>query len=104
GRARPLGWPVVRASAGTPYWTNRAAAASKVRAAIAAYDRWRAADRPAIAEIHVDPHSGVSLHTHDPSVAIQLGPLGGELDARMRTFDAAWMALSDAERARTRAI
>jgi len=109
------GLPVITGIGRTAYLTNRAAAASKVRAAIAAYDRWRAADRPAIAEIHVDPHGGVSLQTtsraaqprataHDPSIAIQLGPLGGELDARVQTFDAAWSALSDAERARTRAI
>ncbi|HSR96112.1 MAG TPA: FtsQ-type POTRA domain-containing protein [Kofleriaceae bacterium] len=103
------GLPVITGIGRTSYLTNRAAAAAKVRAVIAAYDRWRAADRPAIAEIHVDPHGGVSLITpraapHDASIAIQLGPLGGELDTRMRTFDAAWVALSDAERARTRAI
>jgi cell division protein FtsQ len=98
------GLPIITGIGRTSYLANRAAAASRVRAAIAAHDRWRKADRPAIAEIHVDPHGSVSLHTHDPSIAIQLGPLGGELDARMRTFDAAWVALSDAERARTRAV
>jgi cell division septal protein FtsQ len=98
------GLPIITGIGRASYLASRAATSAKVRAVIAAYERWRTADRPAIAEIHVDPHGAVALHTHDPSIAIQLGPLGGELDARMRTFDAAWLALSDAERTRARAI
>jgi cell division protein FtsQ len=98
------GLPIITGIGRASYLANRSSAAATVRAAIAAYDRWRKANRPAIAEIHVDPHGAVALHTHDPAIAIQLGPLGGELDTRMRTFDAAWIALSDAERASARAI
>jgi hypothetical protein len=75
-----------------------------VRAAIAAFDGWRAPDRPAIGEVHVDPHGQVTLHTYDQATAIQLGALGPELDARMHTFDAAWAGLSEPERVRARAI
>src|SRR6185503_19638014 len=95
---------LVDASGRPLYLANRAAAAATVRAAIAAFERWRAAHRPAIREIHIDPHGAITLHSDTPAIAIQLGPLGGDLDARMRTFDTAWIALSDAERARARAI
>lgn len=79
-------------------------AAATARLAIAAHEGWRGAGRPAIGEIHVDPHGGVTLHTYDRAVAIQLGALGSELAGRMRTFDTAWAALSDAERTRARAV
>lgn len=98
------GLPIITGVGRASYLASRTAAAATVRAAIAAFDRWRAAHRPAIREIHIDPHGVIALHTQTPAIAIQLGPLGGDLDARMRTFDAAWIALSDAERARARAI
>jgi cell division protein FtsQ len=79
-------------------------AAAIARDAIAAFERWRGAARPAIGEIHVDSHRAVTLHTRDRAVAIQLGALGSELAARMRTFDTAWAALSDDERTRARAV
>jgi hypothetical protein len=77
-------------------------ASAAVQGAIAAFERWRAAGRPAIGEIHVGPHGALTLHTQGRAIAIQLGTDG--LDARIRTFDTAWAGLSDAERARTRAI
>ena len=80
------------------------AAATTIREAVAAFASWRAAARPAIGEIHVDPHGAITLHTYDQAIAIQLGALGAGLGARMHTFDAAWAGLSDAERARARAI
>jgi hypothetical protein len=113
------GLPIITGVGRASYLANRAAAAATVRAAIAAFERWRAAHRPAIREIHIDPHGAITLHTEGSgqpagplgsmtrgtsAIAIQLGPLGGDLDARMRTFDTAWIALSDAERARARAI
>jgi hypothetical protein len=112
------GLPIITGVGRASYLANRAAAAATVRAAIVAFERWRAAHRPAIREIHIDPHGAITLHTEGsgqpaapgsmtrgtPAIAIQLGPLGGDLDARMRTFDTAWIALSDAERARARAI
>ena len=56
--------------------------------------------RPAIGEVHVDPHAQLTLRTYDHATAIQLGPLGSELTARMRTFDAAWAELTAVERIR----
>lgn len=86
------------------YAANPDAVATNVRGAVAAFDSWRIAGRPAIGEVHLDAHGAVTLHTYDQAVAIQLGPLGPGLGARMHTFDAAWQSLSDAERTRARAI
>jgi len=104
------GLPIVTGIDRASYLANPEATAATVRSAIAAADTWRTAARPAIGEVHVDPHGAVTLHTYDPAISIQLGALGalGALDAglpaRMHTFDAAWAGLSDAERTRARAI
>ncbi|HET7499961.1 MAG TPA: FtsQ-type POTRA domain-containing protein [Kofleriaceae bacterium] len=126
------GLPIVTGLGRAAFAADPDAACAAVQDAIAAFERWRAADRPAIGEIHVGPHGALTLHTHDQAIAIQLGaaptdaatsappapdhpapagaagtshpPPGAGLDARMRTFDAAWASLTDAERARTRAI
>lgn len=104
------GLPIITGIGRASYAANPEAAAATVREALAAFDGWRTADRPAIGEIHVDAHGAVTLHTYDRAIAIQLGTAGAVrapaagLDARMHTFDAAWAALSDAERARARAI
>src|SRR6185436_1930620 len=50
------GLPIITGVGRASYLANRAAAAATVRAAIAAFERWRAAHRPAIREIHIDPH------------------------------------------------
>src|SRR5262249_29982559 len=67
------------------FLADRAAAAATARRAISVLDRWRTADRPAVQEIRVGQHGAVTLHTHDPAIAIELGPLGDDLDARMHT-------------------
>lgn len=98
------GLPIITGIGRAAYLANPAAAAAAVQSAIAAAGSWRAAERPAIGEVHVDPHGAVTLHTYDPAIAIQLGALGAGLPARIHTFDTAWAGLSDAERARARAI
>jgi cell division protein FtsQ len=98
------GLPIVTGLGRAAFAADPAAAAAALQTAIAAVDRWRAAHRPAIGEVHLDPHGGATLHTYDPAIAIQLGALGDDAGARMRAFDAAWAGLSDAEHARTRAI
>jgi cell division protein FtsQ len=124
-----LGLPIITGIERASYAADPAAAMATVRDALAAFDGWRAADRPTIGEIHVDPHGAVTLHTYDQAIAIQLGAvaapratttvavgavaavapwappaLDARLGARLHTFDAAWAGLSEAERARTRAI
>ena len=96
--------PIVTGIGRSSYTADPEAAARTVRDAIAAADTWRTAARPAIREVHVDPHGAVTLHTSDQAIAIQLGALGAGIGARMHTFDAAWAGLSDAERAHARAI
>lgn len=98
------GLPTISGLDRAAYVASPGAVAATVRDAIAAAERWRTADRPAIDEIHVDPHGALTLHTRDQAIAIRLGALGPELTDRMHTFDAAWAGLSDAERAHTRAI
>lgn len=96
--------PIITGIGRAAFTSDPAGAAATVRDAIAAAQRWRDANRPALGEIHLDPHGAVTLHTYEPAIAIQLGALGPELADRMHTFDTAWAGLSDAERARTRAI
>jgi hypothetical protein len=98
------GLPLITGLDRAAFAADPAAALATLRAAIAALDRWRATYRPAIGEVHIDPHGAVTLHTYDPAIAIQLGALGDDAGARLHAFDAAWAGLSDAERARTRAI
>ena len=98
------GLPIITGIGRASYTADPEAAAATVRGAIAAFDGWNRAARPAIGEVHVDRHGAVTLHTYDQAIAIQLGALGAELGARMHAFDAAWAGLSDAERARARSI
>jgi cell division protein FtsQ len=96
--------PIITGIDRAAFTTDPAAAAAWVCDALAAADRWRAGDRPAVREIHVDPHGALTLHAHAPAIAIQLGAPGAALDGRLRMFDTAWAALAPAERARARAI
>jgi cell division protein FtsQ len=110
-----VGLPIITGIGRASYAADPAAATATVRDALAAFAAWRASDRPAVGEIHVDRHGAVTLHTYDQAIAIQLGALGAvdavgalaldsRLGARLHTFDAAWAGLSEAERARARAI
>ena len=96
--------PLITGIAHQAFTAAPEATSRTVRDAIAWAADWAAQARPALGEIHVDPHGTVTLHARAPAVAIQLGALGGPLDARLHTFDTAWAGLSDAERARARAI
>jgi hypothetical protein len=123
------GLPLVTGLDRAAFAADPAAAEATLRAAIATVERWRAPvrseagggdpdgsaggagasaprgiDRPAIGEVHIDPHGAMTLHTYDPSIAIQLGAPGDDAGARLHAFDTAWAGLSDAERTRTRAI
>lgn len=79
--------------------------AAVITAALATLATWREDPaRPAIGEIHLDAQQAITLRTYDSAAAIQLGPIGPELPARMHTFDVAWAELSAPERQRARAI
>lgn len=98
------GLPIITGLGRAAFAADPAAAEATLAAAIATVDRWRAAHRPALGEVHLDPHGAATLHTYDPAIAIQLGPLGEADGPRLQAFDAAWAGLTDTERARTRAI
>lgn len=79
--------------------------ATAITATLAALATWRQDPaRPAIGELHLDAQQALTFRTYDSATAIQLGPLGPELAARMHTFDVAWAELSAPERQRASAI
>jgi cell division protein FtsQ len=98
------GLPIITGISRAAFTADPDATAATLQGAIAAFERWRAGERPAVGEIHVDAHGAVTLHTRSPAIAIQLGAPGPELAGRIHTFDTAWAGLHDAERARARAI
>jgi cell division protein FtsQ len=98
------GLPVITGLDRTVYVADPAAAATQVRGALSALDSWHAAgDRPAIAEVHLDPRGAIALVTGG-GTSIELGTIDTALPTRMRTFDTAWAELADGERERARAI
>src|SRR5262249_7392701 len=85
------------------YLRDPDAAAHAIRDALAALDAWRAdAMRPAIDEVHLGRSGDVTLRS--AGTAFRIGRPGPELAIRLATFDAAWAALSDDERANARAV
>jgi len=96
------GLPVVTGLDRTAYLADPQGTAAAITGVLAALAEWRRGARPAVDEVHVDPHGALALHAG--ATAIQLGVPGADLAARLRTFDAAWADLSDDERARARAI
>ncbi len=102
------GLPIITGIDRASYRRDPAGTAKLISGALAAVKQWESSTaRPAIGEVHVDARGSLTLRTYDQSTAIELGQLAQidhTLDARIRTFDAAWGALSDLERARARAI
>jgi cell division protein FtsQ len=107
--------PLITGLDRTAYLADPEATAKLIVGALGALDQWRAGDRPAIAELHLDPHGALELHAGataielggpitEPGELISTGGIDAGLAARIRTFDAAWSALSDDERTRARAI
>lgn len=98
--------PVITGIERAAYERDPAATAALITSVLDVLATWSTTDamRPAIGELHIDAHRALTLRTYDHATAIQLGVLGPELASRMRTFDAAWAELTDAERSRTRAI
>jgi cell division protein FtsQ len=70
-----------------------------VRRALGTAAAWKNAERPEVGEIHLEA-SGLTLYLAPGAIAVRLGRQDavGE-QAAMRRFDAAWAALSPAERA-----
>jgi len=124
------GLPVITGLERSAYEQDPDATATLVTDALAVLEAWgQDPTRPAIGELHLDARHALTLRTYEHAIAIQLGPIdplvphgpqaheaprgshatstpgaGDELAARLRTFDAAWADLSDAERTRARAI
>lgn len=99
------GLPVITGLPREAYEAAPEPTAQVIVTALAALAAWRSDPaRPAIGELHLDTHQALTLRTYEHATAIQLGPLGPDLAARMETFDAAWAELSEPERLRARAI
>lgn len=96
--------PIITGLDRAAYAADPESAAGQIQAALTALATWRLdGDRPAIGEVHVDPHGALTLHTYDQSTQIQLGTPDG-VAQRMQTFDAVWGELTDTERQRALAI
>lgn len=99
------GLPVITGLDRTAYLADPESTATSIRGALGALATWKAdAARPAIGEVHLDPHGALTLHTYDQAVSIQLGSIDAQLASRIATFDAVWSELADSERATARAI
>jgi cell division protein FtsQ len=99
------GLPVITGLDRASFRRDPDAAAETIVDSLATLAAWRAvATRPAVGELHIGAHRSITLRTYDHGAAIQLGPLGHDLAARMQTFDAAWAELTDTERDRVRTL
>jgi cell division septal protein FtsQ len=98
----PGGLPMISGLDRELYLRDPDAAAATIRDALAALDAWRADARSPIDEVHLGRSGDVTLRSGD--TAFRIGRPGPELAIRLATFDAAWAALSDDERARARAV
>lgn len=100
------GLPIVTGLDRAAYRRDPEGAAQTITAALAALARWRTNPaRPPIGELHVSTQGTLTLRTYDRGAAIELGALDAPaalLDARLRTFDAAWAELDPSERGRAR--
>jgi cell division protein FtsQ len=99
------GMPIISGLDRATYQRDPRAAARTIAAALEVLAQWRSAPRPPLGEVRVDRET-LALRTYDHGTTIELGSLrsSDELAHRLSTFDAAWGELTDAERARTRAI
>jgi len=101
GRGEASGLLVVTGIGRDEYRRSPAEGAARIRAALDAARVYSEGDRPPIGEARHDAHRGITLYTRKPVVALCLGHLAGAgaLRRRLAAFDAAWAALSAAERA-----
>ena len=99
------GMPIIAGLDRAAYQTDPRGSARTITAALEVIEHWRRAPRPLLGEVRVD-RGTLALRTYEHGTTIELGSLrsSDELAHRLTTFDAAWAELSDAERARTRAI
>jgi len=107
-RGEAAGLPVVTGIDRDSYRRQPDEAQARIRDALAAAAAY-AADprRPPLGEVHDDDdHRGITLYTRRPVIALRLGRPDGppELGRRLAVFDAAWAALSPAERSALSAI
>lgn len=98
--------PIITGLDRTAYRTAPELTAKTVRDTLGALAVWRAGDRPAIGEAHLDPTGALVLHTYAHATAIRLGVITdpAALADRLATFDASWRELTPDERQRTRTI
>lgn len=99
-RGEATGLLVVTGIDRAEYRRSPAEAAARIRAALDAARVYAEGGRPALGEVRHDPHRGITLYTRKPVTALRLGHLAGAgaLRRRLAAFDAAWAALSPAER------
>jgi cell division protein FtsQ len=92
--------PVVTGVDRDLYLADPDGAKQQIRQAQLALDAWKKnPSRPALGEAHFDHVLGLTVYTVEGSLGIRLGE--GELEARLKRFDAVWSALqASGEKAR----
>jgi cell division protein FtsQ len=94
-RANPdeaAGLPVVTGIERDQYLADPDGAQQQIREALAALQAWGA--RPAVGEVHLDKLLGATLYTVAGNLGVRLGRSDGDLEARLRRFDAVLSALT----------
>jgi cell division protein FtsQ len=94
------GFPRVTGIDRDAYRADPSAAARQVVSALEVLASWRAGERPAVDEVHLDGRGTALRHGE---LTIHLGP-AGDIAARLKTFDLVWTALGTDERSRVRRI
>lgn len=95
------GLPVITGVTRLAYLNRPAAVHPRLRAALAALDRYRRQRRPPLSEINVDHRGEITLFLRRNGVALRFG--GDVSDDRLKKLDAVWAALGPDTR-RVRAV
>src|SRR3569623_1281401 len=80
------GLPIITGLDRTAFVADPTAAAHTLASALSAQATWNSGQPPAIADIHVDLHGALTLHTSEQATAIQIGTMAAGLAARLHTI------------------
>ena len=105
-REEGLGLVVITGIAREEYAAAPGRAHARFRQALELVDLYNDnEDRPAVGEVNLDDREGTTLFSRDSAVAVRIGTgTTRALGSRLGAFDAAWSALSAAEKQRARVI
>lgn len=105
-RGETRGLPLITGIPRKAYQKEPEAAQARIRRGLEVARTWSDSDeRPALGEVRLDSHRGITVYTYEQAVAVHLGRAEpGELAGRLQALDTAWSALSAEERRRVHFI